>query len=112
MATALPKAVGSVLAAAGHSSLIPDVLSAINSGNPTALSNVPGLPASLIPKVLAANDHANTYSWRFVWIAISVVVATNALAACFLKSVASQMNSHVESALEDSDVRRKQMRDI
>ncbi|KAG9495621.1 hypothetical protein J7337_012175 [Fusarium musae] len=112
MGTALPKAVGSVLAAAGHSSLLPDVLSAINSGNPTALSHVSGLPATLIPEVLAANDHANTYSWRFVWIAISVVVAANAVAACFLKSVASQMNSHVESALEDSDVRRKQMRDI
>ncbi|EGU88497.1 hypothetical protein FOXB_00987 [Fusarium oxysporum f. sp. conglutinans Fo5176] len=112
MGTALPKAVGSVLAAAGHSSLLPDVLSAINSGNPTALKHVSGLPASLIPEVLAANDHANTYSWRFVWIAISVVVAANAVAACFLKSVASQMNSHVESALEDSDVRRKQMRDI
>ncbi|KAF5599510.1 drug facilitator PEP5 [Fusarium pseudoanthophilum] len=112
MGTALPKAVGSVLTAAGHSSLLPDVLGALNSGNPTALSHVSGLPASLIPKVLAANDHANTYSWRFVWIAISVVVAANAVAACFLKSVASQMNSHVESALEDSDVRRKQMRDI
>ncbi|KAF4424476.1 drug facilitator PEP5 [Fusarium acutatum] len=112
MGTALPKAVGSVLAAAGHSRLLPDVLSAINSGNPTALSHVSGLPASLIPELLVANDHANTYSWRFVWIAISVVVAANAVAACFLKSVASQMNSHVESALEDSDVRRKQMRDI
>ncbi|KAJ9415798.1 major facilitator superfamily domain-containing protein [Fusarium oxysporum] len=112
MGTALPKVVGSVLAAAGHSSLLPDVLSAINSGNPTALKHVSGLPASLIPEVLAANEHANTYSWRFVWIAISVVVAANAVAACFLKSVASQMNSHVESALEDSDVRRKQMRDI
>jgi hypothetical protein len=112
MGTALPKAVGAVLAAAGHSSLLPDVLGAINGGNPTALSHVSGLPASLIPKVLAADDHANTYSWEFVWIAISVVVAANAVAACFLKSVASQMNSHVESALEDSDVRRKQMRDI
>ncbi|KAF5560687.1 drug facilitator PEP5 [Fusarium napiforme] len=112
MGTALPKAVGSVLAAAGHSSLLPDVLSAINSGNPTALSHVSDLPAPLIPEVLAANDNANTYSWRFVWIAISVVVAANAVAACFLKSVASQMDSHVESALEDSDVRRKQMRDM
>ncbi|PNP75972.1 hypothetical protein FNYG_10530 [Fusarium nygamai] len=108
MGGALPKAVGSVLAGAGHSL---DVLSAINSGNPTALSHVSGLPASLIPEVLAANSHANTYSWRFVWIAISVVVAANAVAACFLKSVASQINSHIESALEDSDVRRKQMRD-
>ncbi|KAF5700543.1 integral membrane protein PTH11 [Fusarium mundagurra] len=112
MGTALPKAVGSVLAAAGHSSLLPDVLSSINSGNPTALSHVSGLPASLIPEVIAANDHANTYSWRFVWIAISVVVAANSVATCFLKSVASQMNSHVESALEDSAVRRKQMRDV
>ncbi|KAF5602905.1 drug facilitator PEP5 [Fusarium subglutinans] len=112
MGTALPKAVGSVLAAAGHSRLLPDVLGAINSQNPTALSHVSGLPASLIPDVLAAYDHANTYSWKFVWIAISVVVAANAVAACFLKSVASQMNSHVESALEDSDVRRKQLRDI
>ncbi|KAF4341205.1 drug facilitator PEP5 [Fusarium beomiforme] len=111
MGTALPKAVGSVLAAAGHSGLLPDVLSAINSGNPAALSHVSGLPASLIPAVQAANDHANTYSWRFVWIAIAVVVAANAVAACFLKSVSDQMNSHVESALEDSDVRRKQMGD-
>jgi hypothetical protein len=36
-------------------------------------------------------------------------VAANALAACFLKSVAHQMNSHIESALEESEARRKQM---
>lgn len=109
MGSELPKAVGAVLGPAGLSDLLPDVLGALNSGNPVALSHLSGLPASMIPVVQAANDQANVYSWRFVWIAIAVVVAANAIAACFLKSVAAQMNSHVESALEESDVRRKQM---
>jgi hypothetical protein len=109
LASALPKLVGSVLESAGLSDLNSEVLAALNSGSPTALSQVSGLPASLIPDIEGADSDADTYSWRYVWIAIAVVVAANAVAACFLKSVAQQMNDHVESALEESDVRRKQL---
>lgn len=42
-------------------------------------------------------------------LAIAVLVAANGFAACFLKSVAPMMNSHVESALENGKVREAQL---
>jgi hypothetical protein len=52
---------------------------------------------------------AVAYSWKYVWIAVCVVMAANALVACPCKSVARKMNNDIESALEDSDVRKNQM---
>ncbi|CAK7205296.1 hypothetical protein SEUCBS139899_008065 [Sporothrix eucalyptigena] len=109
MATALPADVGAVLAQNGLSDLIPAVLAALATESPTALEGVQGLPASLIPTVAAAQATANSWSWKYVWIAISVIVAANAIVSCFLEPVASKMNNHIESALEVSDVRDKQM---
>ena len=84
------------------------VLGAAGEGNLTS-SVVTGLPQSLVPAIRGAQAVAVTYSWRYVWVAICVVVAANALVACSLKSVAKRMNDHVESALETSEIRDKQM---
>lgn len=109
MGAALPAGVGAVLAAAGLPDLIPAVLGALATRNPAALTQVPGLPPSLINDILAAQATANTYSWRYVWIAIAVFVAANAVVSCFLEPVAPKMNNHIESALEQSEVRQNQM---
>lgn len=44
-----------------------------------------------------------------MWVAVACLVAANAVAACFLKSVAPNMNHHIESALEKSEVRPEQL---
>ncbi|KAH8674117.1 major facilitator superfamily domain-containing protein [Xylariales sp. PMI_506] len=106
---ALPADVSAVLVGAGLPNLIPDVLTALGTEDPTALGRVSGLPASLIPQIVDAVYAANTYSWQFVWIAISVVVLVGAIASCFLEPVAAKMNNHIESALEESEVRQEQM---
>ncbi|GAM43429.1 hypothetical protein TCE0_050r18235 [Talaromyces pinophilus] len=106
---ALAQDVGGVLGAAGEGNLTSSVVSALMSSNPMALNMVESLPQSLIPAIRGAQAAALTYSWRYVWIAICVVVAANALVACSLKAVAKRMNDHVESALERSEIRDKQM---
>lgn len=108
MATRLPADVGAVLGPAGELALLPDTLTALQTGDPSALGHVPGLSQSLIPGILDAQTDANVYSWKYVWIAIAAIVAANAVAACFLESVAGRMNNHVESALEESEAREKQ----
>lgn len=119
MASALPAHEAAVLATSGTAAglgaddiatLLPQVLAAMDAPSPpAALAQIPGLPSSLIGAVLGAFADANTYAWRYVWIAVAVVVAANAGAACFLRPVRDRMNGHVESALEESDVRHKQM---
>lgn len=109
IATALAGDVGSVLNAAGEGNYTTAVVGALRSSNPYALDMVAGLPQSLIPAIRGAQLDAETYSWKYVWIAVCVVVAANAIVACSLKSVAKRMNDHVESALENSDIRDKQM---
>jgi hypothetical protein len=108
MADRLPADVGAVLGPAGQSTLLPDTLTALQTGDPSVLGHVPGLSESLIPSILGAQTDANVYSWKYVWIAIAAIVAANAVAACFLESVAGRMNNHVESALEESEAREKQ----
>jgi len=109
IASSLPREVGSVLAPAGYGNLIPNVVPALLSPNPTALNHIPGLPASMIPAIRGAQVQAETYSWKYVWIAICAFVAANAAVSCLLEPVGARMNDHVESALEQSEVREKQM---
>lgn len=109
LASALPPRIGAVLGASGHGDLIQAVIAALMSQNPVALSLIPDLPKELLPAILGAQAEAETYSWKFVWIAISVLVAVNAVLSCFLEPVGSRMNNHIESALEESEVRKNQM---
>lgn len=106
---ALGQDVGAVLAASGEGNLTSSVVAALLSSNPVALNMVDGLPQSLIPAIRGAQAVAVTYSWKYVWVAVCAVVGANALVACSLKSVAKRMNDHVESALEKSEIRDKQM---
>ncbi|KAJ5934185.1 hypothetical protein N7466_003732 [Penicillium verhagenii] len=107
--SALVQDVGSVLIASGNGNLTGNVVEALQSTNPYALDLVSGLPQSLVPAIRGAQAAAVTYSWKYVWIAICAVVAANALVALSLQSVAKKMTDHVESALEKSTVRDKQM---
>lgn len=112
MGVALPSDEAALLGQAGLnvSELLPEVLAAFDAASPPeALAKIQGLPVSMIGAVLGVFEEANTYSWKYVWIAIASVVAANALVACFLKPVKDRMNGHIESALEKSDVRHKQM---
>lgn len=108
MAARLPVSVGAVLGRAGKSALLPETLVALQMQDPSALEHVSELPEPLIQSILDAQTNANVYSWRYVWIAIAAIVFANAVAACFLESVAGRMNNHVESALEESEAREKQ----
>jgi hypothetical protein len=73
---------------------------------------VPGLSPQLIGPIRGAQLEAETYSWKFVWIAISALVAANAVVSCFLQPVDVWMNGHIESALEESEVRKEQMQAV
>ncbi|PQE12793.1 hypothetical protein CJF30_00002672 [Rutstroemia sp. NJR-2017a BBW] len=71
--------------------------------------------ADLVGAELASNSNApvmvtqSEKAWSYAWIAVGCLVALNGFVACFLKSVAPMMNSHVESALEDSKLRDAQL---
>jgi hypothetical protein len=109
LGSSLPHNIGSVLEPAGVANLTPDVVAALLSQNPMALSLIPNLPPNLTPAIRGAQAQSETYAWKYVWIAICAFVAANALASCFLEPVGARMNNHVESALEQSEVREKQM---
>jgi MFS family permease len=107
--SSLPEHIAAVLGPAGKPELIPAVVGALMSQNPVALNMVQGLSPQLIGPIRGAQLDAETYSWKFVWIAISVLVAANAIVSCFLQPVDARMNGHIESALEESEVRKEQM---
>lgn len=106
---ALAREVAPVLSSSGEGNLTTVVVGALRSSNPEALEMITGLSQSLIPAIQSAEQVAQAYSWKYVWIAIFIVVAANGLVSCSLESVAKRMNDHVESALETSDIRDKQM---
>lgn len=112
IAQSFPAYEAAVLGQAGLNvpELLPQVLAAFDAPSPPeALAMIPGLSPQLIPEILGAFLDANTYSWKYVWIAIAVVIAVNAAVSCFLKPVKDRMNGHIESALEHTDVREKQI---
>lgn len=112
MAASLPRNEAAVLGQAGLNvpQLLPQVLGSFNAPSPpAALAQIQGLPPQLIPDLLEAFLDANTYSWKYVWIAMAVLVAANAVVACCLQPVKDRMNGHIESAMEHSDLRQKQM---
>ncbi|EMC96069.1 hypothetical protein BAUCODRAFT_25017 [Baudoinia panamericana UAMH 10762] len=91
--------------------IVPAVIGALSSPlpPPVALQTVQQLPASMIGPVLGAISVASAMAWKYVWIAIACVVLAGAFSSCFLKPVNAEMNSHVESALEKSVTREKQL---
>jgi hypothetical protein len=97
-----------VLGQGYNSTVLAEVFGAVPSPNPAALQ-MSGLPASLVGAVEGALATARDDSWTFVWVAIACVVLACVVASCFLKSVAPRMNQHIESALEQSDVRQAQL---
>ena len=89
--------------------LLEQVLHAASSPNPRGLHML-GLPQSLITAIQIAAVQARSTSWTFVWVGFACVVAASALGACFLKPVSRRMNTHIESALEPSEIRDRQLR--
>jgi hypothetical protein len=69
----------------------------------------PELAAAASRGLAPVNVEQSARAWKYVWLAIAIIVAVNGIAACFLKSVAPMMNNHIESALEDSKVREAQL---
>lgn len=71
--------------------------------------------ASYVGAEIANNSKApvqkveSARAWKYIWITLACLIAANGVAACFLKSVKRMMNEHVESALEHSNVREKQL---
>ncbi|KAJ5994663.1 hypothetical protein N7451_010387 [Penicillium sp. IBT 35674x] len=106
--SALGREVGQVLSKVGEAKLTANVVAALLSSNPDALDMVTGLRKEWMPEIRAAQAIAVAYSWKYVWIAISVVVAVNAIVSCSLQPVAHKMNRHIESALEESELRQDQ----
>lgn len=69
-----------------------------------------GLPMPVIGALERALAVANARAYSLVWVALAVLVAAAAIPCCFLRSVSAALESHhVESALETSDVRTRQL---
>ncbi|KAK5034817.1 hypothetical protein LTR13_005999 [Exophiala sideris] len=91
---------GKILGALANSAIPP----------PVALEQIqPALSKATFGAVLEAVSQAQTNAWKWVWVAISCLVALNAIVACFANPVKERMNHHVESALEHSETRTSQM---
>ena len=96
----LPAMLGEVLGALSNQALPP----------PTALEAIqPPLSKSTIGAILGAMASAQTLSWKWVWVAIAAIVALNAAVVCTARPVRERMNDHIESALEASDARSRQI---
>lgn len=96
----LPAMLGEVLGALANQALPP----------PIALESIqPRLSKPTIGAILGAMANAQTLSWKWVWVAIAAIVAINAAVACTARPVRERMNHHIESALEESDARSRQI---
>lgn len=119
LASNLPKDVGQALLETTHTSpaslkgLLGEVLGALSNTAippPESLAKIqPALSKPTIGAVLGALTKAESDSWKWVWVAVSALVALNALVACFARPVSDKMNHHIESALESSEARDRQM---
>lgn len=72
----------------------------------------PPLPQALIGSVLEAVQDAQAQSWKWGWVTLSMIILATAIMCCFLLPVSDRMNRHVESAVEKSEVRDKQMKAV
>ena len=119
LATELPQKVAGALLATNAASpqdlhtLLAEVLGALANQSlppPVALGAIqPPLSKPTVGAILGAMADAQTQSWKWVWVAIAAIVALNAAVACTARPVRDHMNDHIESALEDSDVRSRQI---
>ena len=108
LASLATPSISKVLIESGAPVPLPAVLGALSVGDPHALLPL-GLPEVVNEALLGTYAVARQNSWTYVWVAVSTLVFVNAIFCCFLKPVRDNMNAHVESALEESEVRREQM---
>lgn len=119
LATELPQKVAGALLATKAASpenlhtMLAEVLAALANPSlppPTALESIqPPLAKSTVGAILGAMADAQTQSWKWVWVAVAAIVALNAAVACTARPVRESMNDHIESALEESDARSRQI---
>lgn len=79
-------------------------------GDVGSVSDVAGVTPSIINAAVVAIADISAHSFRFVWIANFAIALASACLCLFLRPVAEEMTVYVESALEDSKLRAKQMR--
>jgi hypothetical protein len=84
-----------------NATVVEEVMGLLESPNPAALPKS-GLP----PRLIGAVVKTRGLSCGLLLLAF---LRPNAVASCFLKSVAPNMNHHIQSALEKSEVRQEQL---
>lgn len=116
-----------MLAANGiPSAQLPKILVLLSIPDPTVLLQS-GLPGPVIGALEGALAVANARAYSLVWVALAVLVgafgetcrsacadmrtAAAAIPCAFLRPVSAAMNDHVESALEDSNIRTRQLKE-
>jgi hypothetical protein len=110
LTSTLPGKVAAVTAANGlPDALVPVLTTVLQIPDPRALASVPNLTPAVIGQLHAALAEAYASAFTYVWAAVAAFVAANAVAALFIGDVSQTFTGHVESALEDGEVRRKQL---
>lgn len=107
----MPEEVAPVLAAnAIPAAELDKIVTLLGIPDPTVLLGS-GLPGPVIGALEGALAVANARAYSLVWVTLAVLVAAAAIPCCFLRSVSSALSSHhVESALETSEIRTRQLK--
>ncbi|CAH0033226.1 unnamed protein product [Clonostachys rhizophaga] len=86
-----------------------ELVTAFLAGNSSALASISGATPSVISAAEHALEEVTAESFKFVWIANTVVAVVTVIFTCFLQSVAHHMTSHVEAPLEKGKLRDNTM---
>lgn len=105
----LPGGVAEAALSAGlPSSSVSSFVEAMVSGT-GSVTDIPGVTGQIVAAATAAVADVSARAFRYVWI-INMAAAVAAAVSCFfLHPVGDRMTTHVESALEESQLRAKQM---
>ncbi|KAH9214781.1 major facilitator superfamily domain-containing protein [Leptodontidium sp. 2 PMI_412] len=94
----------SVGAAAAKAGLPPSsigaLLSALATGNPKAIAEVPGISNSILGATMAVSHQVFAAAYRLAWSSIIPFVVIATICCCFLTDVSNLMTEHIDATVE------------
>lgn len=90
-------------------SSVPKLLAAMASGDSAAIIAVPGMNDTILAAALEASHWAYAHAYRLAWASIIPFVVIAIVSMCFLKGVKELMTEEIEATVEHIPVAEKRV---
>jgi hypothetical protein len=91
---------GAAIKAGLPSSSAGALLTALATGNPTLLAEVPGISDSILGATMNVSHQVYAAAYRLAWSSIIPFVALAIICCCFLRDVSHLMTEHIDATVE------------